>query len=350
VKIDLFDYDLPKELIAQTPAEPRDHSRLMVVNKKTRSIEHRHFYDIIDYLLPDDLIVINDTRVIPARLLGKKSTGAQIEIFLLNQLKKDDFALWNTLVKPGKRVKEGTVIEFGKNAHGESLCCECVGIRDDGSRDIEFHTDSKREILHVMKTFGNVPLPPYITEKLEEPERYQTVYSKNEGAVAAPTAGLHFTPDLMKKVEESGVEFARVTLHVGLGTFRPVECENLEEHKMHSEKFFVEKEQAQKILQAKKDGRRIVALGTTSVRVLECLPDLSPDEYGNYEGDTDIFIYPPYDFKMVDALITNFHLPKSTLLVLISAFSGRDLVLEAYKTAVENKYRFFSFGDACFLI
>lgn len=350
MKIDLFDYELPQKLIAQTPVYPRDHSRLMVINRKTRTLEHRHFYDILDYLLPGDMIVINDTRVIPARLLGRKETGAQIEIFLLDTLKENDFSEWNTLVKPGKRVKEGNVVEFGENKLGEKLWCECISRLDDGSRNIRFHTDSGRSILQVLKTFGNIPLPPYITEKLEEPERYQTVFSENEGAVAAPTAGLHFTPELMGKVTESGVEFARVTLHVGLGTFRPVECENLEDHHMHSEKFFIRSEEAKKIRKAKSEGRRIIALGTTSVRVLECLPGLEADENGNYKGETDIFIYPPYEFKMTDALITNFHLPKSTLLVLISAFADRGLVLEAYKSAVENNYRFFSFGDACLFI
>lgn len=346
MNIDLFDYYLPSELIAQNAAEPRDSSRLMVMNRKTKTVEHRRFYNIKDYLLPGDLLVVNNTRVIPARLFGEKETGARIEIFLLNERAENT---WETLCKPGKRIKPGSMVFFeleGKRV----LSAKCTEIKADGNRVFLFESLTDETERELMFKIGNVPLPPYIHEELKETERYQTVYSSQTGAVAAPTAGLHFTPELLKELVEYGVDIAEITLHVGLGTFRPVDVDTVEEHQMHHEEYFVKKEIADKIFMAKKEGRRIIAVGTTSIRVLETIVDLNRDENGGFSGSTDIFIYPPYQFKMVDALITNFHLPKSTLLILLSAFADREFIMSAYQTAINEKYRFYSFGDACLIL
>jgi len=346
LNIDLFDYDLPPELIAQHAVEPRDSSRLMVMNRKTQTVEHRHFYDIKDYLLPGDLLVVNNTRVIPARLFGEKETGAKIEIFLLNELSENT---WETLCKPGKRVKPGNIVFF-RIDDVKVLSAECLSIKDDGNRVFRFKSLNSEPERDLIFKIGNVPLPPYIHEELKETERYQTIYSSQSGAVAAPTAGLHFTRDLMNDLREYGVEIAEITLHVGLGTFRPVDVETVEEHEMHHEEYFVTPEVAVRLFKAKEEGRRLFAVGTTSIRVLETIANREPDEGGGFSGSTDIFIYPPYQFKMVDALITNFHLPKSTLLILLSAFADREFIMAAYQTAIEEKYRFYSFGDACLIL
>ena len=337
-----FYYDLPQELIAQDPLSDRSSSRLMVLDKNTGEIEHKIFRDIVDYLNPGDCLVINDTKVIPARLIGEKEgTGAAIEVLLLTR-KADLKDTWEVLVKPGKKAKIGTRIHFG----GDKLIGEVIDIVEEGNRIIRFEYDGIFE--EILDELGQMPLPPYITHKLEDKNRYQTVYAKHEGSAAAPTAGLHFTKDLLKKIEEKGVVIASVTLHVGLGTFRPVKVENVLEHHMHSEFYRIEPEEAEKINAAKKAGKRVIAVGTTSCRTLES----ASTEDGILKaqsGWTDIFIYPGYHFKMVDALITNFHLPKSTLVMLVSALAGREHILAAYKEAVEKKYRFFSFGDAMFI-
>lgn len=329
-------YDLPEELIAQTPIEPRDSSRLLVYDRKTGQIEHKIFHDIIDYLNADDVLVVNNTRVLPARIYGYKDTGAKIEILLQKRL---DLTNWEAIARPTKRLKVGTVLTFS-----EHLKCTVKEIGDYGCVKIEFAFDGVFE--HRLSEVGSMPLPPYIKEKLKDKERYQTVYSKIEGSSAAPTAGLHFTPQLLQKIRDKGVEIVEVLLHVGLGTFRPVKEDNILKHEMHSEFFVMSEENAERLNKAKSEGRRIIAVGTTSVRVLE-----SACENGKFlpmKKETQIFIYPSYKFKAVDALITNFHLPESTLIMLVSAFIGRDETMRVYETAVKERYRFFSFGDACF--
>ncbi len=340
MKVKDFYFDLPQELIAQVPLEKRDESKLMVVNKINGEIEHKKFKDIIDYFEEGDTLVLNDTRVLPARLHGiKEETGAKMEFLLLRRLEKD---IWETLVKPGKRAKLGSRFIFG---NGE-LKAEIIEVLENGNRKVRFEYEGIFE--EVLDMLGEMPLPPYITEKLEDRERYQTVYSKEVGSAAAPTAGLHFTEELLEQIKDKGVKVVFITLHVGLGTFRPVKAENIEEHEMHSEYYYLSKETADIINATKEAGKRVIAVGTTSNRTLESVSD----ENGRVKeasGYTNIFIYPGYKFKIVDALITNFHLPESTLIMLISAFSNKDIVMNAYKIAVENKYRFFSFGDAMFL-
>ncbi len=333
-----FYYDLPMELIAQHPAERRDHSRLLVLNKKTGEMEHKYFYDIIDYLNEGDVLVLNDTKVMPARIYGhRKDKEEKIEFLLLNR--KND--VWECLSKPGKKAKIGTEIIFS-----DKLSAEVVDISDDGSRFLKFEYDGIFE--EILDELGEMPLPPYITEKLEDKNRYQTVYAREEGSAAAPTAGLHFTKELLDKVKNKGVEICYITLHVGLGTFRPVKVENIDEHEMHSEFYIMTEEVADKINSAKERGNRVIAVGTTSVRTVESIADES-GKVREKSGFTNIFIYPPYKFKCVDALITNFHLPESTLLMLVSSLSSREIVLNAYKKAVKERYRFFSFGDAMFI-
>ena len=336
-----FYYDLPKERIAQTPVEPRDHSRLLVMDRFTGKMEHRHFYDIVDYLRPGDLLVINDSRVLPARLYGyKEDTGAHMELLLLEQ--KENM-VWECLAKPGKKAKPGVKLIFGDGL----LTGEVVEVKEDGNRMVKFTCDGN--FYSVLDQIGQMPLPPYITEKLQDKERYQTVYSKELGSAAAPTAGLHFTPDLMDKIRAMGVDFASVTLHVGLGTFRPVKAQEVTEHKMHSEHCLLPKETAEKILKTKANGGRVIAVGTTSCRTLESVATFT-GQIQPWEGYTDIFIYPGYEFKVLDGLITNFHLPESTLIMLVSAFAGREHILHAYEEAVKLEYRFFSFGDACLFL
>ena len=336
-----FYYDLPKERIAQTPVEPRDHSRLLVMDRFTGEMEHRHFYDIVDYLHPGDLLVINDSRVLPARLYGyKEDTGAHMELLLLEQ--KENM-VWECLAKPGKKAKPGVKLIFGDGL----LTGEVVEVKEDGNRMVKFTCDDN--FYSVLDQIGQMPLPPYITEKLQDKERYQTVYSKELGSAAAPTAGLHFTPELMDKIRAMGVDFASVTLHVGLGTFRPVKAQEVAEHKMHSEHCLLPKETAEKILKTKANGGRVIAVGTTSCRTLESVATFT-GQIQPWEGYTDIFIYPGYEFKVLDGLITNFHLPESTLIMLVSAFAGREHILHAYEEAVKLEYRFFSFGDACLFL
>lgn len=336
-----FYYDLPKERIAQTPVEPRDHSRLLVMDRFTGEMEHRHFYDIVDYLHPGDLLVINDSRVLPARLYGyKEDTGAHMELLLLEQ--KENM-VWECLAKPGKKAKPGVKLIFGDGL----LTGEVVDVKEDGNRMVKFTCNGN--FYSVLDQIGQMPLPPYITEKLQDKERYQTVYSKELGSAAAPTAGLHFTPELMDKIRAMGVDFASVTLHVGLGTFRPVKAQEVAEHKMHSEHCLLPKETAEKILKAKANGGRVIAVGTTSCRTLESVATFT-GQIQPWEGYTDIFIYPGYEFKVLDGLITNFHLPESTLIMLVSAFAGREHILHAYEEAVKLEYRFFSFGDACLFL
>ena len=335
-----FYFDLPEELIAQVPILDRSSSKLMVLDKETGEISHKIFKDIIDYLNPGDCLVLNNTRVIPARLIGsKEGTGGKIEFLLL---KRNEDDTWETLVKPGKRAKIGTRFSFGEG----KLIAEVVGMGDDGARIVKFEYEGIFE--EVLDELGNMPLPPYITERLEERERYQTVYSKHNGSAAAPTAGLHFTDELLEKIKDKGVDLAFVTLHVGLGTFIPVKVDDVLEHDMHSEYYMVTQEAADKINRAKENGHRVITVGTTSTRTIESVAD----ENGRMKeasGWTKIFIYPGYKFKVVDNLITNFHLPESTLIMLVSALAGKENVLNAYKCAVENKYRFFSFGDAMFI-
>lgn len=336
-----FYYDLPQELIAQDPLEDRSSSRLMVLDKITGEVEHRHFKDITEYLRPGDCLVINNTKVIPARLYGvKEGTEAKIEILLLKRKEND---IWETLVKPGKKCKIGTKIVFGEGI----LTGEVIDIVEEGNRLIQFHYEGIFE--EILDRLGQMPLPPYITHQLQDKNRYQTVYAKYDGSAAAPTAGLHFTPELLQQVRDMGVEIAEVTLHVGLGTFRPVKETDVLRHHMHSEFYKIEQSEADKINKAKKEGHRVIAVGTTSTRTLES----AADENGfltEKSGWTEIFIYPGYQFKVIDALITNFHLPESTLVMLVSALAGREHVLAAYETAVEEKYRFFSFGDAMFIV
>ncbi|MBQ3478499.1 MAG: tRNA preQ1(34) S-adenosylmethionine ribosyltransferase-isomerase QueA [Clostridia bacterium] len=335
MKLSDFMYDLPEERIAQTPVEPRDHSRLMVIHRDTGEIEHRHFYDIIEYLNPGDCLVINETKVIPARLYGERPTGGACEVLLLKQLGPKR---WETLVRPGKKLKPGAEVVFGDGR----LRCTVVETTDVGGRIVEFECEGSFEA--ALDALGEMPLPPYIHEKLEDRDRYQTVYAKQDGSAAAPTAGLHFTPELMDRIRQKGVDIVPVLLHVGLGTFRPVKVENIEEHEMHSEYFEVTPQAAERINAARQSGGRIIAVGTTSVRTLE-----SAAEDGRLvakRGDTNIFIKPGYRFQLVDALITNFHLPGSTLIMLVSALWDRERILAAYRIAVEEEYRFFSFGDA----
>ena len=335
-----FYFDLPEELIAQVPILDRSSSKLMVLDKKTGEVSHKVFKDIIDYLNPGDCLVLNDTRVIPARLIGaKEDTGGKIEFLLL---KRNEDDTWETLVKPGKRAKIGTRFSFGEG----KLIAEVVGMGDDGARIVKFEYDGIFE--EVLDELGNMPLPPYITERLEERERYQTVYSKHNGSAAAPTAGLHFTDELLQKIKDKGVDLAFVTLHVGLGTFRPVKVDDVLEHDMHSEYYMVTQEAADKINKAKENGKRVITVGTTSTRTIESVAD-EDGKMKAASGWTKIFIYPGYKFKAVDNLITNFHLPESTLIMLVSALAGKENVLNAYKCAVENEYRFFSFGDAMFI-
>ncbi len=335
-----FYYHLPEELIAQTPLDDRTSSRLMVLDKENGDITHKHFYDITDYLKAGDCLVMNNTRVIPARLYGvKEGSGGKIEFLLLKRLELDK---WEVILKPGKKAKPGSRFEFG----GGLLRAEILEVIEDGNRIVRFEYDGVWE--EILDKLGEMPLPPYIKEKLSDRERYQTVYSKIEGSAAAPTAGLHFTQDLIKKIEDMGVKIAYLTLHVGLGTFRPVSVDNVEDHLMHSEYYSISKESADIINETKKNGGRVIAVGTTSVRTLET----SSKDDGTIipsSGDTQIFIYPGYKYKVVDALITNFHLPESTLLMLVSALAGKDKIMKAYETAVNEKYRFFSFGDAMFI-
>ena len=332
-----YDYDLPEELIAQDPLEDRSSSRLMVLDRQTGDVEHRHFTDILEYLHPGDCLVINNTKVIPARLFGvKEDTQAEIEVLLLKRKEND---IWETLVKPGKKAKPGTKLVFGDGL----LTAEVVDVVEEGNRLIQFHYDGIFE--EILDQLGQMPLPPYITHQLKDKNRYQTVYAKYDGSAAAPTAGLHFTKELLQKVKDMGVDIAEVTLHVGLGTFRPVKVENVLDHHMHSEFYMVSQEAADKINRAKESGHRVIAVGTTSTRTLEA----AADENGRLHetsGWTEIFIYPGYQFKVIDALITNFHLPQSTLVMLVSALAGREHVLHAYEIAVKERYRFFSFGDA----
>ena len=341
MKVSDFNYDLPQELIAQVPIKNRDESRLMVLNREKQTIEHKIFKDIIDYLEPGDCLVRNNTKVIPARLYGiKEETNANVEFLLLNRIDGD---IWEVMVRPGKKLKAGAKVTFGDGI----LKAEILEQLDNGNRKVKFeYSGIFNEILDQI---GLMPLPPYIHEKLKEKDRYQTVYAKYEGSAAAPTAGLHFTEELLEKLKEKGVEIANVTLHVGIGTFRPVKVENVEEHDMHSEHFYIKDEDAEKINKAKKEGHRVIAVGTTSCRVLESIADENGMVHET-EGDTQIFIYPGYKFKCLDALITNFHLPESTLIMLVSALAGRDYIMKAYNEAVKEKYRFFSFGDAMFIM
>lgn len=339
MKVSDFNYDLPEELIAQVPIEKRDESRLMVLNRKDKTIEHKTFKDIIDYLNPGDCLVRNNTKVIPARIYGKKETGANVEFLLLNNIEGD---IWETIVRPGNKLHVGAKVIFGDGI----LKAEIIDTMPGGTRKVKF--EYKGIFNEILDKIGLMPLPPYIHEELKERDRYQTVYAKYDGSAAAPTAGLHFTPELLNKIEEKGVSIANVTLHVGIGTFRPVKEENVEEHDMHSEHFYIKEEDVEKINTAKKNGKRVISVGTTSCRVLETIAD----ENGmvkETEGDTNIFIYPGYKFKCLDGLITNFHLPQSTLLMLVSALADRDFILKAYNEAVKEKYRFFSFGDAMFI-
>ena len=332
-----FDYDLPQELIAQHPMEPRDHSRLLVVDKKTGEIEHKHFYDLVNYLKPGDVLVFNDTRVIPARLHGTKDTGAHVEVFLLTRRDATD---WEVLVRPGKKLQVGAKINFS-----DELSCEVIEHTDFGGRVVRFKYDGIFE--EILDRLGETPLPPYITAPLEDKERYQTVYNRERGSAAAPTAGLHFTKELLQKIKEIGCEEVFVTLHVGLGTFRPVSEAKIEDHKMHKEFYTVSQEAADAVNKAKAEGRRIIAVGTTAVRTLEAAGADGQLHAGS--SWTNIFIYPGYKFRLVDDLVTNFHLPQSTLLMLVSTLSPREIMLQTYKKAVEEKYRFFSFGDAMFI-
>ena len=340
MKVSDFNYELPQELIAQVPIKDRSASRLMVLNKENKTIEEKIFKDILDYLKPGDCLVRNNTKVIPARLYGiKEETGVHIEFLLLKRIEGD---IWEVMVHPGRRLKKGTKVTFGDGL----LKAEILETMEGGNRKVKFEYDGIFN--EILDQIGLMPLPPYIKEKLDDKSRYQTVYAKYEGSAAAPTAGLHFTEELLEKIKEKGVEIANVTLHVGIGTFRPVKVENIEEHDMHSEHYYIKHEDAEKINNTKKNGGRIIAVGTTSCRVLESVAD----EKGfvkETEGDTSIFIYPGYKFKCIDCLITNFHLPESTLIMLVSALAGKDYIMKAYKHAVEEKYRFFSFGDAMFI-
>ena len=339
MKLSEFNYELPEELIAQVPIKNRDESRLLVLDRKSQTYEDKIFRDIIDYLEPGDCLVRNNTKVIPARLYGKKTTGANVEFVLIKNIEGD---VWEAMVRPGNKLHEGAKVVFGDGL----LEAEIVGLSEDGTRKVKFTYDGIFN--EILDQIGLIPLPPYIHESLKENDRYQTVYAKYEGSAAAPTAGLHFTPELLEKIREKGVDIANVTLHVGIGTFRPVKEKNIEDHHMHTEHYYIKQEDADKINKAKLSGHRVIAVGTTSCRTIETIAD----ENGlvkECEGDTGIYIYPGYKFKCLDALITNFHLPESTLLMLVSALAGKDFVMSAYKHAVDEKYRFFSFGDAMFI-
>ena len=340
-KSDFF-YNLPEELIAQQPAEPRDSSRMMVLSKESDEIEHKHFYDICDYFNEGDCLILNNTRVLPARIYGtKKDTGAVVEFLLLKQIEND---LWETLAGPGKRAKKDTEFVFG----GGILCARVEEVLENGNRIVKFSYDKNDNIFNILDKIGEMPLPHYITEELKDKERYQTVYSKELGSAAAPTAGLHFTEEILEKLKNKGVRIGYVTLHVGLGTFRPVKADKIEEHRMHSEHYHLPRETAELIKETKNNGGRVIAVGTTSCRTLESVATFC-GEIKEDDRNTDIFIYPGYEFKCIDGLLTNFHLPESTLIMLVSAFYGYEKTLKAYKCAVEDKYRFFSFGD-CMLI
>ncbi len=340
MKVSEFNYNLPEELIAQTPIKNRDESRLMILDKQKETINHKTFKNIIDYLQPGDCLVRNNTKVIPARLYGKKETGANVEFLLLNRIEGD---FWEVMVRPGRKLPVGTKVTFGEGL----LEAEIIELLNDGNRKVRF---SYNGIFNeILDRIGLMPLPPYIKEKLEDKKRYQTVYAKYEGSAAAPTAGLHFTEELLKKIQDKGIDVANVTLHVGIGTFRPVKVEKIEEHDMHSEHFYIKQEDVEKINRAKKNGGRVIAIGTTSCRVLESIADGNTGLVKPYEGDTQIFIYPGYKFKCIDGLITNFHLPESTLIMLVSALAGKEYIMKAYNEAVKEKYRFFSFGDAMFI-
>ncbi len=341
MNIEEFDYDLPKELIAQTPLEDRSSSRLLVLNKNNGKVKHEHFYNIVNYLKKGDVLVLNDTKVIPARLIGvKEETGAVIELLLLKDIGNDT---WECLSRPAKRLKVGTIVSFGDGM----LKATVTKKLDEGMVQVKLSYDGI--LMEILDKLGTMPLPPYIHEKLENKDRYQTVYAKNIGSAAAPTAGLHFTEELLKEIEKMGVIVCFVTLHVGLGTFRPVEVENILEHHMHSEFYVMDEKTANILNEAKRDGRRIIAVGTTSTRTLETIASKNDGHFVACSGNTDIFIYPGYTFKGIDCLITNFHLPKSTLVMLVSALAGRENILQAYQEAIVNKYRFFSFGDAMFI-
>lgn len=339
MRVEDFNYDLPAELIAQVPAEPRDHSRLLVVPRAGGPLAHRHFYDLPEYLRSGDVLVINETRVIPARLFGHKETGAQVEVLLLRPLSD---RTWEALVRPGRRLQAGARIIFS-----DELSASVDQVLENGNRVVTFACDG--EFSALLDRLGRVPLPPYITTELADPERYQTVYNRERGSAAAPTAGLHFTPRLLDEVQSLGVSIARLTLHVGIGTFRPVKVEQIEQHVMHEEYYHVSSEAAATINRARAAGGRVIAVGTTSVRTLETVADADGNMH-EAEGMTGIFIYPGYRYKVVDAMITNFHLPKSTLLMLVSAFTDRERILDAYRVAVAERYRFFSFGDAMLII
>ena len=340
MKVTEFDYELPEELIAQTPIEKRDESRLMVLNRKEHTIEHKTFKDIIDYLEPGDCLVRNNTKVIPARIYGKKETGANIEFLLLNNIEGD---IWETIVRPGNKLHIGTKVIFGDGL----LTAEILDTMPGGTRKVLFTYEGIFN--EILDKIGLMPLPPYIHEELKEKDRYQTVYAKYEGSAAAPTAGLHFTKELLEKIEQKGIDIANVTLHVGIGTFRPVKEDTVEAHEMHSEHFYIKQEDCDKINKAKKNGKRVIAVGTTSCRVLETIANQEEGTVEPIESDTQIFIYPGYKFKCIDGLITNFHLPQSTLLMLVSALAGKDYIMKAYNEAVKEKYKFFSFGDAMFI-
>jgi len=341
MKVSEFNYDLPEELIAQTPIKNRDESRLMVLDRKEKTIENKTFKDILDYLKPGDCLVRNNTKVLPARLYGiKEETGAHVEFLLLNRIEED---YWEVMVKPGKKLLPGAKVSFGEGL----LKAEVVDKLEGGSRKVKFKYDGIFN--EILDQIGLMPLPPYIKEQLDEKSRYQTVYAKYEGSAAAPTAGLHFTEELLKKIEEKGVEIANVTLHVGIGTFRPVKVEDTDDHEMHSEHYYIKKEDVDKINKTKQNGGRIIAIGTTSCRVLETIAK-EDGQVEETEGNTDIFIYPGYKFKCIDGLVTNFHLPESTLIMLISALAGKEYIMEAYKKAIKEKYRFFSFGDAMLIL
>lgn len=335
-------YELPEELIAQTPVEPRDHSSMLVLDRETGKTQHKHFYDVLDYLKPGDCLILNDSRVLPARIFGtKKDTGAHVEFLLLKCVGNNK---WETLVKPGKKAKVGAEFVFSPGV----LEGKITDVLEDGNRIIDFSCEGN--FYTILEELGKMPLPPYITAELKDQERYQTVYSHELGSAAAPTAGLHFTKELLKKIEEKGVKIGYVTLHVGLGTFRPVKAENITEHKMHSEHYHLPKETADLINETKKNGGRVIAVGTTSCRTLESVATFNDGKTLESDGWTSIFIYPGYEFKVLDGLITNFHLPESTLIMLVSAFAGYEHVMAAYKEAVEKRYRFFSFGDAMLII
>lgn len=341
MKTEDFDYYLPEELIAQTPLEKRDSSRLLVLDRKTGEVEHKHFSDIIDYLEEGDTLVLNDTKVLPARLIGvKEETEAVIEVLLLKNLENDT---WECLTKPARRIKVGTIVSFG---NGE-LKMECTKVFDEGIRHFKMIYDGI--FYEILDKLGTMPLPPYIHEKLDDQSRYQTVYAKELGSAAAPTAGLHFTNELLKKIEQKKINICYVTLHVGLGTFRPVSVDNIKDHEMHSEYYTMSKSVADKLNETKKNGKRIIAVGTTSTRTLETIATNNNGKFIECSGWTKIFIYPGYEFKAINCLITNFHLPKSTLVMLVSALAGRENILNAYNIAVKEKYRFFSFGDAMFI-